>query len=246
MQSRSSTSNPDLGPRPRYWLWVGILVLETVLVPCMGTHEVMCVIQTEFLEQCLTYPTLGAAIGSSSSTIFSWFSLLFDGACFPFSSKEECNGRRIFGALACLKMCLPSHLLHSLAWYVELWDESYFPSSFIPRSLTIQHCCWYVWNSSHSFLWPGLVSLGKPDIFALGLGSPLSSLIIWEGPWRDPWCVLVGWRLMFLHLDDICFPSLLFFSLELWLDRCLTLSVDLLSLFILSIPFSILFFNIIF
>lgn len=153
---------------------------------------------------------------------------------FHFLPKEECNGRRIFGALACLKMCLPSHLLHSLAWYVELWDESYFLSSFIPRSLTIQHCCWYVWNCSRSFLWPGLVSLG----------CPLPSLIIWEGPWWDPWCVLVDWRLMFLHLDDICFPTLLFFSLKLWLDRCLTLSVDLLSLFILSIPFSILFYNI--
>lgn len=38
------------------------------------------------------------------------------------------------GVSVCLKMCLPSHLLHSLAWYVELWDESYFLSSFIPMS----------------------------------------------------------------------------------------------------------------
>lgn len=58
----------------------------------MGTHEVMCVIQTEFLEQCLTYPTLGAAIGSSSSKIFSWFSLLLTEHVFHFLQRKNAMG----------------------------------------------------------------------------------------------------------------------------------------------------------
>lgn len=135
--------------------------------------------------------------------MFSGFSLLLDGARFPLSSKGRMHGRRIFGILACLKMYLLSHLLHSLARFVELWIESYFPSSLLhchlPSSFAVEMSETVLFLS----LWSTLFLFGSLHSVpgALVLTSFPHRFIVWA------WWVLVGWRLMFLHLDDIHFPS---------------------------------------
>lgn len=71
------------------------------------------------------------------------------------------RGRRIFGILACLKMYLLSHLLHSLAKFVELWIESYFPSSLLHCHLPFSFAVEMSETVLFLSLWPTLFLFGS-------------------------------------------------------------------------------------